>query len=59
MTPEIKQLNKQVRHLEYYAMMIGMLIKNGQWFQHKEAFSGVEYFSSEGKLVWEQKMMKE
>lgn len=37
-------------------LMIGMSKKDGQWFKNKEAFTGIKYFSNEGKLIWEQKM---
>jgi hypothetical protein len=37
-------------------VMIGMSKKDGKWFQNKEAFTGIKYFSNEGKLIWEQKM---
>jgi hypothetical protein len=39
-------------------LMIGMSKKDGQWFQNKEAFTGVKYFDTNGKLVWEQHMNK-
>lgn len=39
-------------------LMIGMSKKNGQWFQNKESFSGMKFFDSNGKLVWEQKINK-
>jgi hypothetical protein len=39
-------------------LLIGMSKKNGQWFQNREAFTGVKYFDSNGKLVWEQQMKK-
>lgn len=39
-------------------LLIGMSKKNGQWFQNGEAFTGVKYFDSNGKLVWEQQMKK-
>jgi hypothetical protein len=39
-------------------LMIGMSKKDGQWFQNKEAFTGVKYFDSNGKLVWELQMNK-
>jgi len=37
-------------------LMIGMSKKNGQWFQNKEAFTGIKYFDNNGKLIWEQPM---
>jgi hypothetical protein len=39
-------------------LMIGMSKKDGQWFGNKEAFTGVKYFDTKGKLVWEQEMNK-
>ena len=37
-------------------LMIGMSKKDGQWFQNKEAFTGVKFFDSNGKLIWQQQM---
>ncbi|WP_298142509.1 hypothetical protein [Flavobacterium sp.] len=37
-------------------LLIGTSKKNGNWFKSKEAFAGIKYFDTEGKLVWEQKM---
>jgi hypothetical protein len=37
-------------------LMIGMSKKNGPWFQNKEAFTGIKFFSKEGKMLWEQTM---
>lgn len=37
-------------------LLIGMSKKEGQWFQNKDAFTGVKYFDSNGKLVWQQQM---
>lgn len=37
-------------------LLIGSSEKNGSWFKNKEEFTGVKYFDTEGKLVWEQKM---
>ena len=39
-------------------LLIGMSKQNGKWFQNKEAFTGVKYFDSNGKLLWEQQMKK-
>jgi len=39
-------------------LLIGMSKQNGKWFQNNEAFTGVKYFASNGKLVWEQEMKK-
>jgi hypothetical protein len=38
-------------------LMIGMSKKDGAWFQNKDAFTGIKFFSNEGKLLWEQKMI--
>lgn len=38
------------------SLLIGMSKKNGQWFQNKDAFAGVKFFNTEGKILWEQKM---
>jgi hypothetical protein len=38
------------------SIRIGMSKKPGELFQNKESFTGIRYFNSEGKLVWEQKM---
>jgi hypothetical protein len=40
-------------------LLIGMSKKDGPWFKNKEAFSGIKFFSKEGKMLWEQKMNKE
>ncbi|MBW0160679.1 MAG: hypothetical protein HYI21_15610 [Sediminibacterium sp. Gen4] len=37
-------------------LMIGMSKKDGQWFQNKQAFTGIKYFDNKGKLIWEQAM---
>lgn len=37
-------------------LMIGMSKKDGQWFQNKQAFTGIKYFDNHGKLIWEQTM---
>ncbi|HEX4957932.1 MAG TPA: hypothetical protein VFV46_07120 [Lacibacter sp.] len=37
-------------------LLIGMSKKDGQWFQNKETFTGIKYFDSNGKLVWQQQM---
>lgn len=37
-------------------LLIGMSKKGGQWFQNKETFTGIKYFDSNGKLVWQQQM---
>lgn len=37
-------------------LMIGMSKKDGQWFQNKQAFTGIKYFDNNGKLIWEQSM---
>lgn len=37
-------------------LMIGMSKKDGQWFQNKQAFTGIKYFDNNGKLIWEQAM---
>lgn len=39
-------------------LLIGSSKKNGNWFKNKEDFTGVKYFDTDGKLVWEQKMNK-
>jgi hypothetical protein len=39
-------------------LLIGMSKKNGQWFQNKNAFTGIKYFNNKGELVWEQDMSK-
>lgn len=39
-------------------LLIGMSKQNGKWFQNKEAFTGVKFFDSNGKLLWEQEMKK-
>jgi hypothetical protein len=30
-------------------LMIGMSKKDGQWFQNKEAFTGMKFFDADGK----------
>ena len=40
------------------SIRIGMSKKPGELFQNKESFTGIRYFNSEGKLVWEQKIGK-
>jgi hypothetical protein len=37
-------------------LLIGMSMKNGQWFQTKDIFTGIKFFDNNGKLVWEQQM---
>lgn len=37
-------------------LLIGTSKKNGNWFKSKDAFTGIKYFDTKGKLVWEQKM---
>ena len=37
-------------------LMIGMSDKNGEWFQNKKDFTGIKFFDSNGKLVWQQNM---
>lgn len=68
MDPEIKLLNQKVQYLKGYALMIdehnghqmfGRSKKEGQWFQNKEAFTSIDFFSKKGKLLWEQQMNKE
>ncbi|HEY1112888.1 MAG TPA: hypothetical protein VGE66_04985 [Chitinophagaceae bacterium] len=39
-------------------MILGMSNKPSEWFQNKEPFSGIRYFDTNGKLLWEQKMIK-
>lgn len=39
-------------------LLVGMSKKNGQWFQNKNAFTGMKFFDTKGKLVWEQKVNK-
>ncbi len=39
-------------------LLIGMSKKNGQWFHNKNAFTGIKYFDTKGKLIWEQKLNK-
>ena len=39
-------------------VMIGMSKNDGRWFQNKDAFAGVKYFDTEGKLLWEQAFEK-
>ncbi|MBK7636483.1 MAG: hypothetical protein IPJ13_21060 [Saprospiraceae bacterium] len=38
------------------SIRIGMSKKPGELFQNKESFTGIKYFNTKGKLVWEQKM---
>lgn len=45
-----------VIHGENGRLLIGASKKNGNWFKNKEVFTGVKYFDTQGKLVWEQKM---
>jgi hypothetical protein len=40
-------------------LVLGMTNKASEWFQSKEAFTGIRYFDQNGKLVWEQKVKKE
>jgi hypothetical protein len=37
-------------------LMVGMARKNGEWFQNKDEFTGIRFFDTQGKLVWEQPM---
>ncbi|HEU4901800.1 MAG TPA: hypothetical protein VFT06_03385 [Flavisolibacter sp.] len=37
-------------------LMIGMSKKNGEWFQNKEAYTGIKFFDKKGNLVWEKQM---
>lgn len=39
-------------------LMIGMSKKDGQIFQNKEFFTGIKFFDSKGKLIWEQQVNK-
>lgn len=39
-------------------LMIGMSPKDGQWFENKAAFTGIKFFDTKGKLVWEQELKK-
>jgi hypothetical protein len=39
-------------------LLIGMSKKDGEWFQNKEAFTGIRFFGTDGKLKWEQKMQQ-
>jgi hypothetical protein len=39
-------------------ILIGMSKENGSFFQNKEAFSGIKFFDSNGKLLWEQALPK-
>lgn len=39
-------------------LLIGMSKENGSFFQNKEAFSGIKFFDSKGKLLWEQALPK-
>lgn len=39
-------------------LLIGMSKENGSFFQNKEAFSGIKFFDSNGKLLWEQALPK-
>lgn len=38
------------------SLRIGIAKNAGELFQNKESFTGIKYFNSEGKLIWEQKM---
>lgn len=38
------------------SLRIGMSKKPGELLQNKESFTGIKYFSNNGKLVWEQKI---
>lgn len=40
------------------SLRIGTSKKSGELFQNKEKFTGVKYFDTEGKLIWEQQMNK-
>lgn len=35
-------------------MIIGMSAKNGNWFNQKQNFTGIQYYDNIGKLVWKQ-----
>lgn len=37
-------------------LLIGSSKKNGNWFKSKDVFTGIKYFDTQGKLVWEQKI---
>ncbi|TWI80494.1 hypothetical protein IQ13_3171 [Lacibacter cauensis] len=39
-------------------LLIGMSKENGSFFQNKEVFSGIKFFDSKGKLLWEQALPK-
>lgn len=39
-------------------LMIGMSNKDGEWFQNGDAFVGMKFFDTNGKVIWEQKMNK-
>lgn len=38
------------------SLLVGMSKKDGQWFQNKQAFTGIKYFNKKGQLIWEQAM---
>lgn len=40
-------------------LRIGMAEKEGEFFQNKDAFTGIKYFDQKGNLLWEQEMKKE
>ncbi len=40
-------------------LLIGMSMKNGQWFQTKDSFTGIKFFDNNGKLIWYQQMNQE
>ena len=39
-------------------LLLGLSKPNGEWFQNKEAFTGIKYFNNKGEVVWEQNMRK-
>jgi hypothetical protein len=39
-------------------LVIGMSKKNGEWFQNKDAFTGIKYFNNNGEVLWELDMKK-
>lgn len=41
---------------EHGSLRIGMAKKPGELLQNKESFTGIKYFNTEGKLIWEQKI---
>lgn len=41
------------------SLLIGMSKKNGDWFKNKDAFTGIKFFDKDGKLMWEQSMLKD